>query len=171
MDKAIAASPNGVEGLDLPSHLVSLKDGQLDLTAIATPVKQQVAELGRDADVSGVAAGLGLRWPDQTPLQMLSVPVTTSHCCTASISLLSELLQDCLARRKESLASPECLCTHVQRDPGDANSLLLLFVATASQFRHGLCMGKLRQSRSYGLIAIFAYLRLLPLWHTAAPKE
>ena len=91
VDKAIAASPNGVEGLELPSHLISLKDGQLDLNAVATPVRQQVAELGCDADVSGVAAGLGLRWPVETPLQMLSIPVTTSHCCTAGISLLRAL--------------------------------------------------------------------------------
>ena len=92
VDKAIAASPTGVEGLDLPSHLLSLKDGQQDHNAVATSVRQQIAELVCGADVSSVAAGLGLRWPAQTPLQMLSVPVTTSHCCTAGISLLRKLL-------------------------------------------------------------------------------
>ena len=99
VDRAIAASPNGVEGLEMPSHLISLRDGQLDLSAVATAVKQQITELGRDADVSGVAAGLGLRWPTHTPLHLLSVPVTTSHCCTAGISLLRKLPQQHLSHK------------------------------------------------------------------------
>ena len=90
VERAIAVAPNGVEGLELPSHLITMSNGQLDFNSIATPVKQQLAELSRNASVAGIAASLSLTWPPETPLQLLSVPVTSSHCCTAGISLLSK---------------------------------------------------------------------------------
>lgn len=90
VERAISACPNGVEGVEVPSHLIPTRNGQLDLDAVSTPVKQQVEELGLKAQVGGIAGSLALRWPSETPLQLLSTPVTTSHCCTAGISLLRE---------------------------------------------------------------------------------
>ena len=90
VERAVASSANGIEGLELPTHLVPMTDGQLDLGFLATPVKQQVAEMGLQAQVGAIAKGLALPWPSETPLQLISVPVTTSHCSTAGISLLSK---------------------------------------------------------------------------------
>jgi len=43
MEEAVSRAAGGVQGLDLPSHLMPSKEGQLDLDALLNPAVQQVA--------------------------------------------------------------------------------------------------------------------------------
>ena len=88
MEEAVAASATGVEGLGLPTHLVPMHSGQLDLDELLKPASQQLSHLQEAAKVAAVASSAGVDWPPETPFQLLSVPVTTRSCGTAGISLL-----------------------------------------------------------------------------------
>lgn len=90
MEDALSAAPNGIEGLNLPAHLVPLKNGRPNYDALMPPADRALASPGRE--ILDVAFAEGVTWPPETPFQLLSVPVTTRSCGTAGISILSMAL-------------------------------------------------------------------------------
>ena len=87
MEDALAASANGIEGLNLPGHLVPCKDGRPIFDALLPPAAKALASSERK--LLDVAYAEHVTWPPETPFQLLSIPVTTRCCGTAGISIIS----------------------------------------------------------------------------------
>lgn len=116
MEEAVAASPTGIEGLNLPLHLVPTRDGQMDLDALLLPANKHLWRLCQASEVAEIARAADVEWPPETPFQQLSIPVTTRSCGTSGISLLREFL---LSTSKVHLREKSCQHTRALTGPTD----------------------------------------------------